>query len=109
MADLRRLPAHLLRGTFIWASHRRSLGRLATAVALTRPMVRRFVAGATLAEALDACGRLRAAGMHTTLDILGESVTSATAAREAATRYVDTRGALPQRRRAGTLSLKLTQ
>src|SRR3990170_4201620 len=109
MADLRRLPAHLLRGTFIWASHRPSLGRLATAVPLTRPMVRRFVAGETLAEALEACDRLRGAGMHTTLDILGESVTSATAAREAATRYVDTLGALAQRCLDGNVSLKLTQ
>ena len=109
MADLRRLPAHLLRGTFIWASHRPSLGRLATAVPLTRPMVRRFVAGETLAEALEACDRLRGAGMHTTLDILGESVTSATAAREAATRYVETLGALAQRGLDGNVSLKLTQ
>lgn len=109
MADLRQLPAHFLRGAFIWASHRRSLGRLATAVPLTRPMVRRFVAGETLADALDACERLKAAGMHTTLDILGEAVTSATASREAAARYVDTLDALAQRGLDGNVSLKLTQ
>ena len=109
MADLRQLPAHLLRGTFIWASHRRTLGRLATAVPLIRPMVRRFVAGETLAEALDACDRVRAAGMHTTLDILGEAVTSAMAAGEAAARYVDTLDALAQRGLDGNVSLKLTQ
>ena len=49
----------------------------------------RFVAGETLEEALAACERLRAAGYLTTVDVLGESVSSSVQAEAAA-------GALPQ-------------
>src|SRR5205807_4082603 len=78
-----------LRGLFLVLSNRPFLGRLATRLPFTRPMVARFVAGETLAAALPALRRLDAAGYHTTLDILGESVGSEEGARTAATAYVE--------------------
>ncbi len=68
-----------MRSLFISLSHRRSLARLAVRSPLTRPVVARFVAGETLEEALPALAELKRAGLRTTVDVLGESVTSADA------------------------------
>ncbi|HET7677856.1 MAG TPA: proline dehydrogenase family protein [Candidatus Limnocylindrales bacterium] len=106
---VRELPARVLRGGFLWASRRRSLQRLATAIPLTRALVRRFVAGETLPEALGALARLRDAGLRTTVDVLGESVTSADEARAAADRYIETLDALVEHGLDANVSLKLTQ
>jgi proline dehydrogenase len=106
---LRELPAHILRVILIWISRRRALGRLATRLPITRPMVERFVAGETLDEALATCERLRAAGYLTTVDVLGESVSSPTQATVAADRYVATLEALAARGLDGNVSLKPSQ
>ncbi|MFI5254534.1 MAG: proline dehydrogenase family protein [Candidatus Limnocylindrales bacterium] len=106
---LRELPGHVLRVLFIWASRRRGLARVAARMPLSRQIVARFVAGETLPLALDACARLKAAGLHTTLDVLGESVASPEAARAAADRYVELLDALAARGLDGNVSLKLTQ
>jgi proline dehydrogenase len=106
---LRELPGHLLRVLFIWASRRRRLARVAARMPLARQIVARFVAGDTVPEALDACARLSAAGLHTTIDVLGESVGSPEAARAAAARYVELLDALAARALDGNASLKLSQ
>jgi proline dehydrogenase len=72
-------------------------------------MVARFVAGQTLDEALDAIASLRDQGMRTTVDVLGESVTSPDDARAAADRYLQTLDALAARELERNVSLKLTQ
>lgn len=108
-AVIRELPERTLRSLLLSLSHRRSLGRLATRLPITRPMVRRFVAGETLDAALDVIARIRAGGLHATVDVLGESVTSPEAARAAADRYVETLSALAARGLDGNVSLKLTQ
>ena len=56
---------------------------------LARGLVDRFVAGETLDDALSAATRLRARGMTTTLDLLGENVTTEAEARGAVAAYVD--------------------
>lgn len=71
--------------------------------------VHRFVAGETLDDVLPRLEQLRAAGMRATVDLLGESVTSADAARTAADRYLDTIEALADRGLEVNVSLKLTQ
>ena len=81
-----------MRSTLLTLSHRRSLGRLATRVPVTRPMVRRFICGETLDEALPAIRRLHEQGMGTTVDVLGESVTAEADARAAAARYLTVAG-----------------
>jgi proline dehydrogenase len=106
---LRQLPDRALRSTFLTLSRRRGLGRLATRLPVTKALVARFVAGETLDEALGALERLRAAGLRTTVDVLGESVDSAEAARVAADSYVDVLDALAAHGLDGNVSLKLTQ
>ena len=98
-----------MRSTLLMLSHRRWLGRLATRVPITRPMVRRFISGETLDEVLPAIEKLHAAGMRTSVDVLGESVTRPEEARAAAGRYVETLDALASRGLDLNVSLKPTQ
>ncbi len=102
-------PERALRSLFLGLSHRRSLGRLAVRAPITRPLVGRFVAGETLPEVLDALGPLRDAGFMTTVDVLGESVSSVEACALAAGRYEETLAALSERGLERNVSLKLTQ
>jgi proline dehydrogenase len=98
-----------LRAILLWLSRRRSIGRFAKWMPLTRPMVARFVAGETLEGALPALERLHAAGYRTSVDILGEAVTAEAAARAAAAGYV---AAIPALGAAGldsNVSIKLSQ
>jgi proline dehydrogenase len=98
-----------MRSVLLGLSHRRSIGRLATRLPFTRPLVARFVAGETLDAALRALGRIHDAGFGTTVDILGESVTSDADARAAVAAYV---AAIPALGAAGldlNVSLKLSQ
>jgi proline dehydrogenase len=76
-----------MRSTLLTLSHRKSLGDLATRVPVTRPMVRRFIVGETFEEALPGIQRLHEIGLHTSVDILGESVTQEDQARASAARY----------------------
>ena len=72
-------------------------------------MVERFVAGEDLDAAMAAVAGLRAPGLRTTLDILGESVTDAAAAEAAAGRYLELLDRLAADGADGNVSLKLTQ
>jgi len=103
------VPANLSRAFFLWASRRKFLGRIATSLPFTRAMVRRFVAGFTLDEVLGVLTELQAAGMHWTVDVLGESVNSEAAATASADRYLATLDALAARGLEANVSLKLTQ
>lgn len=98
-----------MRSTLLMLSNRRSLGRLATRVPVTRPMVHRFVAGDTLNEAQSAIERLHARGLRTTVDVLGEAVATEGDARSAAARYVETLGALAAAGLDLNVSLKPSQ
>jgi proline dehydrogenase len=106
---LRVLPHRTMRSLFISLSHRRSLARLAVRSPLTRPVVARFVAGETLDAALPAIAALRSAGLRTTVDVLGESVTSPELAAAAVDRYLATVAALSAGGLDANVSLKLTQ
>jgi proline dehydrogenase len=106
---LHELPERTMRSALLALSRRRSLGRLARSMPLSGAMVARFVSGETLDEALPALERIHAAGLRTTVDVLGESVASPEAASAAADRYVDLLGAIAARGIDGNVSLKLTQ
>jgi proline dehydrogenase len=106
---VRVLPHRTMRSLFISLSHRRSLARMAVRSPLTRPVVARFVAGETLEAALPALQALRRAGLHTSVDVLGESVTSPELAAAAADRYVATIPALAAAGLDVNVSIKLTQ
>ncbi len=109
MEGVRELPERALRSALLTLSRRRALGRLATRLPITRPMVARFVAGADLPEALTAIEALRARGLRWTVDVLGEAVTSVELARAAADRYVATIEALAGRGLEVNVSCKLSQ
>jgi proline dehydrogenase len=98
-----------MRTSLLWLSRRRSLGRLATRLPITRAMVARFVAGETLDEALVALEKLHSAGFRTTVDVLGEAVTSIDAATAAADEYLATLDALAGRGLDRNVSIKLSQ
>lgn len=106
---LRDVPGHISRIFFLWASRRRALAAFATAFPLTRRMVRRFVAGDRLIDALQSLERMRAQGMTWTVDVLGESVASREMAGAAADRYIEALDALAERGLEANVSLKLTQ
>ena len=106
---VRVLPQRTMRSLFISLSHRRSLARMAVRSPLTRPVVARFVAGETLEAALPAIESLKSAGLRTTVDVLGESVSSAELAAAAADRYVATLPALASHGLDANVSVKLTQ
>src|SRR3954465_1801917 len=106
---IRAAPERALRWTLLWLSRRRSIGKLATRLPVTRSMVARFVAGETLEEALVALERLKAGGFRTTIDVLGEAVTSTAEARSEADAYVAALDALAARGLDRNVSVKLSQ
>jgi proline dehydrogenase len=105
----RDIPGRLSKAFFLWASHRAILGRIATAFPLTRRMVRRFVPGERLDDALATLSALREQGMRWTVDVLGESVASRADATAAADRYIQTLDALATHGLEANVSVKLTQ
>jgi proline dehydrogenase len=107
--NVRSLPNRTMRSVLISLSHRRSLARAAVRSPLTRSVVARFVAGETLTAALPAIAELKRAGLRTTVDVLGESVTSAPDAVAAVDRYLATVAALSERGLDVNVSVKLTQ
>src|SRR5215212_5654158 len=106
---IRAAPERGLRSSLLWLSRRRSLGRLATRLPVTRSMVARFVAGETLEEALAALNRLAEAGFRTTVDVLGEAVMSTDDATTATESYLATLDALAARGLDRNVSVKLSQ
>jgi proline dehydrogenase len=92
-------------------SRSRTLKKLASRYGMLGPraFARRFIAGEDVEDAIAAARALEAEGLHHTLDYLGESVTTLTAAKTATRQYLEL---IQQIDRAGVernLSLKLTQ
>jgi proline dehydrogenase len=66
-----------------------TLKRLASQYGMTpNGFARRFIAGETINEAIDAARALQGRGMHVALDYLGESVSTIKAATAASREYV---------------------
>jgi proline dehydrogenase len=98
----------MLRGSLIYLSDQAALKRVFGGP-LARPLVRRFIAGEMLGDALAAVRRLNDAGLTATLDYLGESVRSTTEASQAALQYVAILHAIERQGARSNASLKLTQ
>ncbi len=75
----------------------------------TRSFPRRFIAGETVAEAIDAARAVEASGCLVTLDYLGESVGSLAEAEQATSEYIKVAGAIAAAGVERNLSIKLTQ
>lgn len=88
-----------------------SLQRLASRIGLRKPtsFARRFVAGETVAEAIDAARGVEARGLLITLDHLGEHITNLGEADTATREYLSMLAAIMQAGIGRNISLKLTQ
>ena len=98
----------MLRDTLLYLSEQPTLKRLLSG-GMARPLVRRFVAGETLNDAMDAVRRLNDAGLTASLDYLGESVNRAEDAGAAALQYITILHAIERQGARANASLKLTQ
>jgi proline dehydrogenase len=88
-----------------------SLQRLASRIGLRRPtsFARRFVAGETVPEAIEAARGVEARGLLITLDHLGENITNLAEADAGTREYLSMIGAIAHSGIGRNISLKLTQ
>jgi proline dehydrogenase len=89
----------------------RTLSTLASRYGMRKPtsFARRFIAGETTAEAIEAARVVQARGMSITLDLLGESVTNLDEATAATRAYLAVIAAIVASGIERNISLKLTQ
>src|SRR5579871_5899483 len=92
-------------------AHSRLLKRLASRYGMRKPtsFARRFIAGETVQEAIEAAANVQARGMTVTLDLLGESVTNLDEADAATRAYLRVVDAIVKSGVERNVSLKLTQ
>ncbi len=98
----------MTRAFFLRLSQSVALRRWMENSAWTRKVTRRFIAGETLADALAVAGEFAAEGIMTTLDHLGENVTTIEEANSARDFYLSALAEIAARRLPATISLKLT-
>jgi len=99
----------MLRSILLKFSESKSFAHWVTTNATTRRMSHRFVAGETLEEALQVARVCNDAGMHATLDYLGENVSTTTDAQKARDAYLEIFDRIAQERLHANVSCKLTQ
>ncbi len=89
--------------------HRKATKRQLTMMSIVTFLARRFIAGQTLAQALDVVERFNRRGFLTTLDHLGEEVNKEAEAHAATDQYIAILKALKERGLDRNISIKLTQ
>lgn len=99
----------ILRSAFIALSHNRSLRHFSESSSLGRRVSSRFVAGMSIEDVLRAAQSLQDQGIASTLDSLGENVTTPDEARRSAGVYHRLLDAIAARSLNANVSLKLTQ
>ncbi|HKJ93437.1 MAG TPA: proline dehydrogenase family protein [Longimicrobiales bacterium] len=99
----------MLKQTMLFLSESRMARAVVTHAPFARRAARRFVAGETIDDAMNAARALNEAGMTVTVDNLGESVKSQADARAAADAYLQVLDRLHADGIDGNISVKLTQ
>lgn len=99
----------ILRSTFIAFSRNQTLRHFAESSTMGRRMSSRFVAGMDIADVLTAAQSLQAQGIASTLDSLGENVSTPEEARRHAEIYHRVLDAIEKRGLQANVSVKLTQ
>ncbi|HET8523493.1 MAG TPA: proline dehydrogenase family protein [Thermomicrobiales bacterium] len=99
---------HLLRRSMLAIADQPRVERTIRGRGITERLVKRFVAGETLDDALTVVCRLADQGMTATLDQLGENVTTADEARAAVSVYTDMLERLAANQLQPNISIKLT-
>ena len=99
----------MLRSFFISMSRNQGFRRFSERSAIGQRLSSRFVAGMTVAAALEAAAAVNREGMSVSLDSLGESVTDAAQAQASAAIYHEVLDAIKARGLNANVSVKLTQ
>jgi proline dehydrogenase len=99
----------MLRSFFIGLSTNKPFRAFSERSSMGRKVSRRFVAGMSVAEAVEAAAALNAEGIEVSLDSLGESVMHVSQAEESAAIYHQLLDAIEARKLRANVSLKLTQ
>ena len=99
----------MLRSFFIGLSANKTFRAFSERSSVGRRVSRRFVAGMTVAEAVEAAAQLNAEGIEASLDSLGESVLHVSQAEESAAVYHELLDAIEARKLRSNVSVKLTQ
>jgi proline dehydrogenase len=102
------IAALMLRSTLLYLSNQPRVFRFVRGNGMAKRFARRFVAGETLPEALDAVRQLNAGQITASLDLLGESVSNERDARAAGQSYVGMLDRIRERALDANVSLKLT-
>lgn len=100
---------HLSRSTLLFLSKREGLKDMAVRLRPLRDMSRRFIAGETLEEALQAVRELNAQGLTASFDHLNEAVRSEAETRDEVREYVRMLSRIDAVGARANVSLKLTQ
>ncbi len=98
----------ILRSVLLFLSRRKGLHDWVRTSRLMRPLTSRFIAGQTLEQALAVCRRLCGDGILSTLDRLGESVTSPHEVEESRDGYLEALHRVAKLQLDSTFSIKLT-
>jgi len=99
----------MLRQFFLYLSRSKRAQRLLLSAPGAQRAARQFVAGETLAQAVEAVRGLQTRGMLATLDHLGENVTTLEEARVARNDYLEALKKILRLKLPSTISVKLTQ
>jgi len=99
----------MLRSILLKLSNSQGFAHWVTSNPSTRKMARRFVAGETLEEALQAARACNDVGMMATLDYLGENVATTADAQKARDTYLQIFDRIAQEKISANVSCKLTQ
>ena len=93
----------------LWASERQRVQELISEGRITRNVVRRFIAGDSLEDAIEVIKDLNARGIGGILDLLGEGVIDPRGAQAAANEYLASIRRIEETQIDTTVSVKLTQ
>jgi proline dehydrogenase len=99
----------MMRRFFLFLSGNQRVRRWMETSSASKKFTRRFIAGETLDDALAICANLASEGISTTLDHLGENVTSLQEAAASRDAYFEALGGIKARGLPSTVSMKLTQ
>ncbi|WP_411282222.1 proline dehydrogenase family protein [Gemmatimonas sp.] len=98
----------MLRSSLLYLSRQQRIFDFVKNVGFARQMASRFVAGETITTALAAVELLNAKGITASLDLLGESVSSETEARDTGRQYIELLDRIDQKKLQANVSVKLT-
>ncbi len=98
----------MMRSVLLWLSRNKAVRSLVTSLGVVRRAARRFVAGETIDDAINAIRELNAQGIEATLDHLGENVETEADAARATEDYLAVLEAIGAAKVRSGVSVKLT-